>query len=568
MEYSVLADYYEKLEAASSKLKKTEILAELFKKCSADELSQVVLLILGRVFPMYSESELGVAVQMMIRTIEKATGFKTGEIENKFKKTGDLGLTTEECMKARKQTTLFRKKLTVSFVFSNLQKLAFITGEGSQDRKLSLITELLSSAKPKEARYITRTILGELRVGVAEGLIRDAIVEAFLFKKSMPKDEKAKMTKAVDYAWNLYSDFGEVAKIAKEQGINGLRKAKIKLGQPIQMMLSEKAENIGEVVKEFGTMAAEYKFDGMRTQIHKKDDKIWIFTRRLENVTKQFPDLVDICKKALKPKECVVEGETLGIDAKSGLPLPFQMLSQRIHRKYDIEKMVKQIPIQLHLFDIVYVDGKTFFNTPFTERRKILEKNIRPVPKKLDAAKQIVSGNMKELEKFYKEALNEKQEGIMLKVLDSTYIFGRHVGGWYKIKPIMETLDLAIIGATWGEGARAHWLTSYILACRNPKTGEFLECGMMSTGLTEEEYETMTEALKPLIVEERGKNVKVRPKIVVEVGYQEIQKSPSYSSGFALRFPRFIKERPDKSSEEADDMARVKALYESQGRRG
>jgi DNA ligase-1 len=464
MEYSVLTDYYERLENVSSKLKKTEILAELFKKSPSEELPQIVLLLVGRVFPMYSESELGVAVQMMIRAIEKATGFKPEDIENKFKKTGDLGLTTEECMKSRKQTTLFRKKLTISSVFSNLQKLAFITGEGSQERKLNLITELISSAKPKEARYITRTILGELRVGVAEGLIRDAIVEAFLFKKNMDKEEKAKLTEAVNYAWNIYSDFGEVAKIAKQDGVAGLMKAKIKFGQPIQMMLSEKSENIEKVVKDFGKLAAEYKFDGMRTQIHKKEDKIWIFTRRLENVTKQFPDLVNVCKKALKPNECIVEGETLGVDLKTGLPLPFQVLSQRIHRKYDIDKMVEQIPVQLHLFDIVYIDGKTLFNKPFVERRKILEKNIRPIPGKLDVAKQIVTADKKELEKFYKKALDEKQEGLMLKVLDSLYVFGRHVGGWYKIKPIMETLDLAIVGATWGEEARAHWLTSYILA--------------------------------------------------------------------------------------------------------
>jgi len=568
MEYSVLADYYEKLESISSKLKKTEIVATLFKKTPSNELQQVVLLLLCRVFPMYSENELGVAVQMMIRAIEKSTGFSSEQIESKFKKTGDLGLTAEECLKSRKQTTLFRKKLTINSVFSNLQKLAFIAGEGSQDRKLNLISELISSAKPKEARYITRTILGELRVGVAEGLVRDAIVDAFLLKKTMSREEKAEMTEAVNYAWNILSDFGEVAKIAKEEGILGLKKAKIKLGQPIQMMLSEKVESIEKVVKDFGKLAAEYKFDGMRAQIHKKDNNIWIFTRRLENVTKQFPDLVDICKKALKPKECVVEGEALAIAPKTGLPMPFQFLSQRIQRKYDIGKMAEQIPVQLHLFDIVYLEGETLFNKPFVERRKILEKNIKPILKKLDVANQIVTDDLKELEKFYKKALNERQEGLMLKVLDSPYIFGRHVGGWYKIKPIMETLDLVIVGATWGEGARANWLTSYILACRDPETGRFLECGMMSTGLTEEEYKQMTETLKPLITEEKGKNIKVKPKTVVEVGYQEIQKSPTYSSGFALRFPRFIKERVDKAAEEADDIERVKALFESQGRAG
>ena len=910
MDYSVLADYYEKLEKVSAKLKKTEILAELFKNVETEELPRIVLLVQGIVYPKFTQLELGIATQMMIRAISKASGFNPDEIEKRFARLGDLGLVAEECIKSRKQATLLAKKLTVKFVFENLRKLATITGEGSQEKKLNLIVELLVSAKPKEARYIVRTILGELRVGVAEGLIRDAIVHAFLLKEGMNKEDIEKATEAVDYAWNILSDFGEVARIAKERGIEGLKKAKIQIGKPIQVMLGEKAESIEEVIKEFGKIACEYKYDGARCisgltpiyvkdkglisvrdvkvgdyvlthtgrfkkvvakmkrkkrkkerifriltylgnefkitegheilvnlkgnlvwlpvekipkdvevvfpiskigsesvpermvlttldgyrkefklnknffrflgfwvgdgytntynrnfriglqfnrekekklcnfykniirnefgiknistynfpgaidvywtdkpfmfwlshnfrhkrkgwkgktipdwlfgldkerfleflqglieadgnvskngttyivtkektlamkvqllalkhgkiigikkfrvkgknyyklvipktnayaridgnkvfvkllrkeeikypdprsvfynlqveddesycttmltlhncQIHKKGEKIWIFTRRLEEITPQFPDLVEICKKGILAEECVVEGEALAINLKTGSPLPFQVLSQRIHRKYEIEKMIKEIPVQLNLFDIVYLEGKELFDKPFIERRKILEKIVKVIPGKLQLTKQIITDDVKVAEKFYKEALEAKQEGLMLKVLSSPYVFGRHVGGWYKIKPIMETLDLVIVGATWGEGARAKWLTSFELACRDPDTGKFLRCGMMSTGLTEEEYKQMTEMLKPLIIEEKGKNVKVRPKIVIEVGYQEIQKSPNYESGFALRFPRFIRDRSaDKSPEEADTIDRVKALFESQGRAG
>jgi DNA ligase-1 len=569
MDYSILVDYYEKLEKVSAKLKKTEILAELFKKAEAQELPKIVLLVQGIVYPKFTQLELGIATQMMIKAISRASGFKPEEIETKFARLGDLGLVAEECAKMRKQVTLLTKKLTVDFVFENLRKLATITGEGSQERKLSLIVELLVSAKPKEARYMVRTILGELRVGVAEGLIRDAIVKAFLFREGMSKEDVEKATEAVDYAWNILSDFGEVAKIAKEKGIEGLKKAKVQLGKPIQVMLGEKAESIEEVIKEFGKIACEYKYDGMRAEIQKKGDEIWIYTRRLEDVTKQFPDLVELCKKGILAKECVVEGEALAINPKTGLPLPFQVLSQRIHRKYDIEKMIKEIPVQINLFDIVYLDGKELFDKPFIERRKILEKIVKTIPGKLQLAKQIITDDVKVAEKFYKEALEAKQEGLMLKVLSSPYVFGRHVGTMYKIKPIMETLDLVVVGATWGEGARAKWLTSFELACRDPDTGKLLKCGMMSTGLTEEEYQQMTEMLKPLIIEEKGKNVKVKPKIVIEVGYQEIQKSPNYESGFALRFPRFIRDRtPDKSPEEADTIDRLKALFESQGKAG
>lgn len=569
MEYSLLADTYEKLENISSKLAKTDILAELFSKTSSEELSKVVLLAQGTVFPKFAGLELGIATQMMIKAIAKATGFKPTEIEEKFKKTGDLGLTAEECIKKRKQVILLKKKLNVGMVFDNLQKLAFITGSGSQDRKLSLIAELLVSAKPKEARYIVRTVLGDLRIGVAEGIIRDSIVNVFLFKKGISKEDKVKLTDAVYYAWNILSDFGEVAKIAKEKGLNDLKKVKVQLGKPIQMMLGEKADNIKEVIDDFGKVAVEFKYDGMRAQIHKKDDKIWIFTRRLENVTKQFPDIVDLCKKCLKPKECIVEGEVWGLSSKTSSPLPFQMLSQRIHRKYEIEKMVKEIPVQVNLFDFIYLDGKMLFDKPFEDRRKLLEKFVKEIPEKFKLADQLVTGDVKKAEEFYKKALELKQEGVMIKVLDSTYVFGRHVDGWYKVKPIMETLDLVIIGAEWGTGKRATWLSSYILACRDPDTGTFLPCGMMGTGLTEEQFQQMTDTLKPLVTEERGRRVKIKPRIVVEVAYQEIQKSPNYESGFALRFPRLIRNRTgDKGPEEADTIERVEELFKSQGQRG
>jgi len=557
MDYSILAEVYEKLETTSSKLAKTDILSDLFKKTSSELLPKVTLLSVGRVFPSWSQQEIGVADKMMIRAIARATGFKDTEIVQNFKKTGDLGLTAEECIKKKKQAALLKKKLTVEKVFENIGQLASVAGVGSQDRKLNLIAELLVSAQPKEARYVMRTILETLRIGVAEGIVRDAIAKAFDVDASL-----------VEHAWNLLPDFGEIARVAKEKRNEGLKKVKLELGKPMQMMLGEKAESIEEIIKEFGAVAAEYKYDGMRTQIHKKDNQIWVYTRRLEDVTNQFPDLVELCKRGLKAKKCIVEGEVFGVNPKTGAPLPFQILSQRIHRKYDIEKMMKEIPIQIHLFDIVYLEAKMLFDKKFTERRKILEKIVKVVPKKFELAKQKVSDDATELNKFYKEALKANQEGLFLKVLDSSYIFGRHVGGWYKIKPIMETLDLVIIGATWGRGARAKWLSSYVLACRDPNTGKFLSCGMMGTGLTEEQFKMVTDILKPLIISEKGTEVKLKPKIVVEVAYQEIQKSPTYEAGVALRFPKLQRIREDKGPDEADTIERVRTLFKSQGKIG
>jgi DNA ligase-1 len=566
MEYKLLCDYYERLEKESSKLEKTKILAELFSKCSLEELEKVVFLVQGIVYPKYTQLELGIATQLMIKAMAKAYGTSEEKIEEEFARLGDLGLVAEKLSKNKKQVTLIKKTLSVKKVFEELRKLPLFSGEGSQERKIQTIYHLLLMAEPKEAKYVTRTILGELRIGVAEGLIRDAIVEAFLPIKT--KEEKERSEEAVDYAWNILSDFSLVAKIAKEKGIEGLKNVKIEIGRPIQVMLGEKAESIEEVVREFGEVAAEWKYDGMRTIIMKKNDKIWLFTRRQEDVTKQFPDLVELCKKGIKANECVIEGEAIAVDPKTNIPMAFQVLSQRIHRKYDIEKMIEKIPIQIHLFDIVYLNGEMLINKPLIERRKILESIIEVIPGKFELAKQLITKDVKKIEEFYNEAINAKQEGLMLKVLNSPYRFGRHVGGWYKIKPTMENLDLVIVGATWGEGARANWLTSFELAVRDPDTGNFLRCGMMSTGLTEEEYEMMTEMLKPLIIQERGKEVKVRPKIVVEVKYQEIQKSPNYESGYALRFPAFVRLREDKGPEEADTIERLVELYKSQGKAG
>ncbi|MEM5815372.1 MAG: ATP-dependent DNA ligase [Candidatus Aenigmatarchaeota archaeon] len=561
MEYNTLVEYYEKLEKISSKIEKTKILAELFRNCDSKNLEMVTYLVQGIVYPKYMQIEMGIATQLMMKIISKAVGMPVEKIEEEFAKTGDLGLVVEKFIPKKRQSILFKKSLTIEMVFENLRKVALASGEGAQEKKIQTVYSMLLFASPKEAKYLVRTILGELRIGVAEGIVRDAIVEAFL-----RKDEESE--EAVDYAWNILSDFSIVAKIAKEEGIKGLKNVKIEFGRPIQVMLGEKAESIEEVVKEFGKIAAEWKYDGMRTLIMKKNSNIKLFTRRQEDVTKQFPDLCELCLKRIEVEECVIEGETIAVNSQTGEPLAFQILSRRIHRKYDIEEMVKKIPIRIHLFDIVYLNGEMIINKPLIERRKILENIVKEVPGKFELAKQIISDNVKELEEFYQAALKAKQEGLMLKVLNSPYKFGRHVGGWYKIKPTMETLDLVIVGATWGEGSRAQWLTSYELAVRDPDTGNFLRCGMMSTGLSEEEYEMMTGLLKSLIIQEKGKEVKIRPKIVIEVKYQEIQKSPNYESGYALRFPAFVRIRDDKGPEEADTLERLIELYKSQGKAG
>lgn len=567
MDYSVLAELYEKLESVSSKLAKTDILAEFLKKVPAEDLSKVVLLMQGRVFPSHSAYELGIASQMMIKSISKTTGLTTSIVEEKFKKTGDLGLTVEQCIESKKQVTLLKKKLTISHVFENLQKLATITGEGSQERKLNLIAELIVSAKPNEARYIVRTILGDLRVGAAEGIIRDSIVKAFLVDEKSSKEDKGKAIEAVENAWNYLNDYGQVAQLTKKEGLKGLENIGVQVGKPIQVMLAEKSPSLEDALKAFENCMLQYKYDGARIAIHKKGNGIKLFTRRLEDVTKQFPDIVNCAKKGVKADSCIIEGEAIGINPKSNEPLPFQVLSRRIHRKYDVDKITREIPVRIYLFDVIHLNGRPLLNKPYKERFDILKKIIASQSGKFEIAQNLITKDIKKAEKFYEYSLKAKQEGLIVKNLDAHYQPGRHVGYMLKVKPAMETLDLIVTAATWGEGKRAKWLTSYELSCEDKDTGKLLPCGMMSTGLSESEYKTMTEMLKPLIIEEKGKTVKVKPKIIIEVEFEEIQKSPNYESGMALRFPRYIRDRTSDKSE-PDTLDRVKSLFKSQGKAG
>lgn len=569
MDYSILVELYENLEKTSGRLKKVEFIADALKKTETNLLPIVTRLIRGRIFSSQSDQEIGIASQLTVRIISLSTGFSHDKINEKFKQLGDYGLVVEEFAKKKRQATLFKKKLTVEKIFENLEKLAYVEGKGSQEKKFHLVSELVNSANPKEAKYIIRTTLGDIRVGVAQGVIRDSISRAFF--PDAEGDELKDIVKQVERAWFLRPDYGEIAKIAKEKGLAGLKKIKLKIGMPYHVLLSEKSPSLEEALNTFENVAIEWKYDGARLSIHKKGDQVILYTRRMENVTKQFPEVVEFVKKAVKADRCVIEGEMLGIDVKTKKPMPFQLLSQRIKRKYDIEKIAEKIPVQMHVFDIVYLDDDMIFDMPLKERLEKLNKIVKPIPGKLEIAKQIITKDLKKAEEFYKQALANNQEGVMVKNLDAFYHPGRRVGYWLKVKPIMETLDLAVIGATWGTGKRVGWLGSLILGCRDPEDEEFLECGMLGTGIKEKgegmTFEELTNALKPHIISESGSSVKVSPRIILEIAYEEIQKSPTYTSGYALRFPRFVRLRTDKGPHDADDLNRLISLYKKQRNR-
>jgi DNA ligase-1 len=546
MKFSELVNLYKNLESTAKKLEKADILAKFYSKCTDDELYRAVVLSMGQVFPG-GEEELGVANEMMKRMIMKATGTGEKEVVNTFKSTGDLGLTAERLMEKRKQRSLGKKELTLDLVFDNLRKLPQLGGKGSQEKKIDLIVELLSSASPAEAKYIVRITLGQMRTGVAAGLVRDAIALAFGQDK-----------KGIEHMYNLSGDYGLVAEKAKK----GITRTDIQMSRPITVMLAERSSGLEDAMKSFKSTALEKKYDGFRVQIHKEGSSIKIFSRRMEDVTRQFPDIV-LWAKQLKPEECIVDGEAVAYDTNRKKTLPFQQLSRRIQRKYDIEKMVKEIPIQVNLFDVLYADGENFMDKPLYDRWKKL-KSIVKQNEKIKLAEHTETNDFGEAKKFYEKALAAGEEGIIVKNMDAHYQPGRRVGYWLKVKPIMEPLDLVVVGAEWGEGKRANWLSSMILAARD---GDNLaETGRMASGFTEEQLEELTKKLKNLIIETEGKVVKVKPEIVVEIGYEEIQKSPKYPSGYALRFPRLLRIRSstEKGPRDADTVKTIKKLYKMQ----
>jgi DNA ligase-1 len=550
MDYCEMVDLYQKLESTTKKLEMTDILAGFLKKVRKENVYDCTLLILGRVFPEWSDQVVGIASSLMVKSLKKATGLSESEIVRYWKESGDLGIAAEKSVSKKRQTTLSRKKISLEKIVENIRKMASFEGPGTIEKKTDLIAELIASASPEESKYITRTVLGVLRMGVGAGILRDAIASAF--------NVEAKM---VERALYLSSDFGEVAQTTMERGEKGLKEFRIKVGRPIMVMLAQRASDLEDGFSRVGKPCAiEFKYDGMRVQIHKKNKETWVFTRRLENVTKQFPEIVAASKR-IKCDECILEGEAVGFDPKTGKHIPFQKISRRIKRKYDIKEMANEIPTETKIFDITFLNGKEAMSKKFSERRKMVERLVEPRKREMVLSDQIVTSDVKEAEDFYKKALESGEEGIMMKNLEAEYVPGSRVGYMVKLKPDQTPLDLVIVGAEWGEGKRANWLSSFLLACYDSESDRFLTIGKMATGLTDEQFREITEKLKPLVVSEKGRKVVLKPETVVEIGFQEIQKSPTYESGFALRFPRLMRIRDDKRPEEADGLESIRQAY-------
>ena len=530
-----------KLEATPGRLDMIDIISNELPGLTDEELPVFVRFVMGRIFADWSSRKLGIGPNLLYEAIGAVAGMTKEKVVGKINITGDMGQAVEELLSVKSQTTFFHEDLDLVHVYNALITIAELEGKKSQREKLLAVRRLLGNAYPLEGRYLARIMLEELRIGVGEGSVREAIAKAFSVDSAL-----------VEHAMQALNDMGEVARLAKT-GPDALRNVHITPFHPVRMMLAQQG-SIADMIKEHGQVAAEFKYDGSRFQFHKKGNGARMYSRRLEDVTSALPDVIRQLLGATD-HDVIIDGEVIAI--KEGKPMPFQSVLRRIRRRHDIAGAQEAIEMVPNVFDILYVDGETLIDLPLTERRKRLESAV-----KLYLAPQVVSDDTVIITKTYDDALAAGHEGIMIKVPSSPYSPGQRGKNWIKIKPEVDTLDLAVIGAEWGEGKRAHVFGSFLVACQD--AGKLVPLSRVATGFSDEQLTEVYEILKDRVIQQAGKEVTFEPSLVFEVGYSELQASQNYEGGFALRFPRFIRIRDDKDIPDIETIESIRERYKQQ----
>jgi len=465
MYYSELANIYQQIESTTKRLEMTQYLVDLFKKTSSELIDKVIYLTQGKIEPDYKGIELGVADKLAVRAIAFTTGFPEAVAEKQLLEIGDIGLLAEELVAKKKQRALFSEKLDINKVYESFHKIASTTGNKSQDLKFKLIAELLHDSEPIEARYILRSLTGKIRLGIADMTMLDALALAFAQKEDREFIEKV---------YNFHPDLGELGKILSQSGLKGLDKFQITVGIPLRHMLAERLSTLEEVFEKLGEKCIfEYKYDGLRIQAHITPEKISLFSRHLEDITSQFPDVQSILREAVKVDSAILEGECVPVNVETGELLPFQMVSRRRGRKYEIESAIEEFPIKLFLFDCLYVDSEDFTNKPMLTRRNKLSEIINPNPR-IELSNIIVTGDAGEAQQFFEKSLDSGCEGLMAKSIqdDSFYRAGARGWQWIKYKreyksEMTDTVDLVIVGCFAGQGRRVGVYGALLMAVYN-----------------------------------------------------------------------------------------------------
>ena len=549
MKYQELVDVYTALESTTKRLEKTEIIANYLKTLDTNTIEKVALLILGVVFPAWSSDEIGIGAKLVERAVGEAVGTSKEAVEDAVRDEGDIGLACIKLYSKKSQTTFFSQPLTIDFVFKKLQKLSKISGSRSTNRKIAILLELLSQASPTEAKYLTRTITEELRIGVGDGIVRDAIAQAFDIDK-----------KIVERAQMLTNDFSVVARTAMEEGEKGLSELNLTPGTPVKPMLAQLSPPLNEILPEIGVSICETKYDGIRLQVHRENDKITIFTRRLENITHALPEIVDLFNEHLPHENYIVEGEVIATE--NGKPLPFQNILHRVRRKHKVEEAMKNVPLKLYLFDLLYYKVP-LIDKALMERRTTLESIVDTSVDEINLSTMKIGkkDNIEEIQKLFESSINNGHEGIMIKDASEAYIPGIRGKKMLKYKAEPETLDMIVIGGTYGIGKRGDFVGSYLVALRD-ENNEFKSTAYAATGLDDTTLEYLTTKMKEIEVSTKGREIKVEPKIVLEIAFSEIVESPEYETGYSLRFPVVKNIRKDKGPMDVDTVERLISMYE------
>ena len=580
MEFSTLAEIFQKMEKTSKRIELTDILVELLKKTPKEILPNVVYLLQGIIRPNFEGVELGIAEKLAIRAISKSSGLSIKKIEDDYREGGDLGLTALNILKLKTQTTFTAEKITVERVYDTLFKIAKLEGKGSQDLKMKYISSMLNDATPVEAKFVMKILLGTLRLGVAENTVMDALAIAFTGKKENKEE--------IENAYNVSSDLGKVSLVIATDGIEEIKKFKISLFNPIRPILADRVKSETEAIKKMPQLfAAEYKLDGERVQIHKQMNKIILFSRRLENITQYYPDIIENAGKSINVDEGIFEAEIVPINENTGEFLPFQELMHR-RRKHKLEEAVLQYPITVNFFDVLYFDDKNCLNLEYTKRREILEKVVKEDNFSKLVPMSLVK-NENEIEDFLENSINSGCEGLMLKTPNAGYRAGARGSNWLKLKreyrnELGDSLDLVVIGAYFGRGRRTGLYGTLLLGTYNPEKDNFPSICKVGTGFTDESLDQLYQILSnkvilkknPRVISEMEADVWLEPELVLEVVASEITLSPIHktglnlvreNSGFALRFPKFTgKIRYEKAAEDASTQDEVIALYKNQSK--
>lgn len=580
MYFIELAETFEKMEKTTSRLELTDHLVNLLKKTPLEAIDKIIYLIQGKLGPDYQSNELGVAEKVVAKSLALASGYSIKYIQSKYNEIGDIGNVAYEILKNKLQTTLHYENLTVERLYETLIKISKVTGPGSVDLKLKYINSLVNNSSKLECKFILKLILGNLRLGIADFTILDAIAISFTGDK--------RNRKILERAYNVSSDLGKIAKLLYGGSLNVIQSISISLFIPIRPMLAERVSDSEEALKKMDNKAcfAEYKIDGERIQIHKKDKKIELFTRSLEKVTDNFSDIVNEFRK-IDTKDLIAEGEIVSVDSQTGKHLPFQSLMHR-RRKYKIDDAIKDYPVILNFFDLLYYDNQDKTDLPLFQRRKILEEIFKNKSDKIKLITQAKVTKVEEIDKFMTSAIENGCEGLMIKNPQSQYRAGAREWAWVKLKKeysnkLLDTLDLTIVGADYGKGRRVGNYGTFLLAAYEPYDDTFFTICKVGTGFTDENLEEISKNLKHHIIKNKHSRVNIgeikmdvwfEPKVVIEIFSPEITLSPIYTTslnkikkgyGLALRFPKFTgKIRKDKNAEDSSTIEEIEKIYKKQ----